>query len=300
VARVTSGKIVLSPEPMDLGRSVQQTLSTLADAGRLGDHHVESDMSAVWVHADRTRMAQIISNLVENAIKFTPRGGTIRVRVGQEEREALLRVEDTGVGISSELLPKVFDLFAQGAQSLDRRHGGLGIGLTLVRRLVEEHGGRVEADSEGPGRGSRFIVRLPRIDPPTAAAPDTHGGRLPHVERRRVLIIEDDADSRTMLRELLELGGHEVHEAGDGPSGLEALIRLRPDFALVDVGLPGLDGYELAQRARDQMDGGVTLIALTGYGQPEDRRRAAEAGFHRHLVKPVDPEQLLQLLGKVS
>jgi len=195
------------------------------------------------------------------------------------------------------MLPRVFDLFVQADRSLERSAGGLGIGLTLVRQLVQLHGGTVEAASAGPGRGSTFTVRLPILEAPAAsddaARPAVTGAP------RRVLVIEDHDDAREMLRNLLLLLGHEVHEACDGASGIEEARRLRPDAALIDIGLPGIDGYEVARRIRAEVPG-ARLVAVTGYGQPEDRERALDAGFDVHLVKPIDPEQLQRLLATRS
>ena len=243
--------------------------------------------------------------VLSNALKYTPPEGTIRVTVGPEGREAVLRVEDNGTGIPAHLLPHIFELFAQGERALDRSQGGLGIGLTLVERLATLHGGSVEASSAGLGHGSRFTVRLPalsrrpalpvddrRHQPPQAAAP---------AMARRILIVEDNRDARDMLHYVLARAGHEVHEAEDGVEGLAEALRLQPDVALVDVGLPRLDGYEVARRIRatpQRRD--MLLIALTGYGLAGDRDRALKAGFDLHLVKPVDPEKLLDVLRASS
>jgi CheY-like chemotaxis protein len=234
---------------------------------------------------------------VDNAVKYTPSRGRIRVSVRPVEGHAILRVEDDGIGMSPELLDRVFDLFVQGDRTLERASGGLGIGLMLVRRLVELHGGTVEAASEGPGQGSTFTVRLPsRLAP---VAPSRHEAALPESRvRRRLLVVEDDRDVRESLRTMLELTGHEVHAAEDGPSGLAAIRRLAPDIALVDIGLPGLDGYEVARRVRAEPGGAKpVLVALTGYGSAEDRERAHEAGFDLHLVKPITSDQLARILG---
>jgi CheY-like chemotaxis protein len=236
-------------------------------------------------------------NLLLNAIKYTPREGHIGVVVQAEGDQAVLRVEDSGAGISADLLPRIFDLFVQGQSEPHRAHGGLGIGLTLVRRLVDLHGGSVEAASAGPGRGSVFTVRLPGIAPHTTKAPSATSSTAAHV-RRRVLIIEDNDDARGSLRSLLELSGHEVHEAADGPGGVEMALHLQPEVAIVDIGLPGLDGYEVARRIRSSPVGRrIVLVALTGYGQPEYRRKAEEAGFDAHLVKPLDEHRLTELLA---
>jgi len=228
-------------------------------------------------------------------VKFTPAGGRVTVAVEARDGLAVLRVEDTGAGVSAELLPRVFDLFVQGQTALHRPAPGLGIGLTLVKRLVDLHGGRIEAASEGPGRGSVFTIRFPLRHAPrdaAAAAPVPGRGRV----RRRVLIVEDNDDARDMLRHLLEQTGHEVHEAADGLSGLERAFALRPDAAVIDIGLPELDGYEVARRLRAAGHADVLLVAVTGYGQSGDRQRSAEAGFDAHLTKPVDPLALEALL----
>jgi CheY-like chemotaxis protein len=209
-------------------------------------------------------------------------------------------VRDTGRGISPEILARVFDLFVQEPQPLDRTRGGLGLGLALVKRLVELHGGTVAATSEGPDRGSEFTVRLPALSHPAMDAEREGSPGEPAAARaRRVLIVEDGADARESLRLLLEQGGHLVETAGDGPSGLLALAAFRPEIALIDIGLPGLDGYTLAEAARRQPETrDIRLVALTGYGQSEDRRRALAAGFDLHVTKPVDPATLHDLLAR--
>jgi CheY-like chemotaxis protein len=265
-------------------------------SGRLDRHRVTIDLAPVWIDADETRIEQILSNLVANAVKYTAAGGDVTIRVKRDGELAMLQVADTGVGIPPNLLERVFDLFVQGEGGLDRRQGGLGIGLTLVKRLVELHGGRVEATSGGPGRGSTLTVSLPAIAAPIAA-PAIMPARRPASRPRRILVVEDNDDAREMLRTALTLGGHDVHEAADGRTGLEMAAALRPDVALIDVGLPGLDGYEVARRlAAIRGRESMRLIAITGYGQTEDRRRALDAGFDAHLTKPVAPEQLAELL----
>jgi CheY-like chemotaxis protein/anti-sigma regulatory factor (Ser/Thr protein kinase) len=291
---------VLVRRPLDLAEAVRQCVTMFGETDRTSRHRLTLETEPVWVDADQTRIEQITENLVTNALKYTPAGGAIHLRVHRDAGEAVLRVRDSGAGIPRELLPRVFDLFVQGARTLDRNEGGLGIGLTLVRQLVEMHGGTVEAASEGAGRGSTFTVRLPAIPgPPPApllAPPERPGAR-----GRRILIVEDAADAREMLRVALELSGHEVHEAEDGPGGIEAACRVRPDVALIDIGLPGVDGYEVARRIRAATGGErIRLIALTGYGQPEDRRRSLEAGFDAHLLKPVTPDHLEQLIDPPS
>jgi len=293
VARVTSGKIVLTRQPLDLAEAVQRGVATLAASGRSAHHRVTLDLEPVWANVDDTRLEQVVANLVGNALRFTPPDGTIAVTLRAAGGEAVLEVRDSGMGIAPEMLPRVFDMFVQGARGSDGGPGGLGLGLTLVQRIAELHDGTVEAASDGPGRGSVFTLRLPAMPAPPAPVPrrapasPTNGGT-----RRRVVIVEDNGDAREMLRFALELAGHEVHEAHDGPSGLATILRLRPDVAIVDVGLPELDGYEVARRVRAAAHSAIHLIALTGYGQPDDRRQALEAGFDAHLVKPVEPDAL--------
>jgi CheY-like chemotaxis protein len=237
---------------------------------------------------------------VGNALKYTPEGGSIRVRVAREGKQAVLGVSDSGVGIPAELLERVFDPFVQGARELDRSHGGLGIGLTLVRRLAELHGGSASVASGGSGKGAQFEVRFPVIEQPAAAQISAHP--LPAMAPRDILLVEDNGDAAQMLRGLLELAGHRVRVASDGVEGLSALRESPPDIAFIDVGLPRLNGYELVQQARAGFDGRrrPLLVALTGYGLADDRRRALQAGFDEHLVKPVDPAALERILERSS
>jgi CheY-like chemotaxis protein len=251
------------------------------------------------VRADPVRLEQVIGNLIVNAAKFTPDGGAIEVSARREAGEAVIEVKDNGVGINPEMLEPIFGLFTQEAVTLARTQGGLGIGLTLVRRLVELHGGRVRAYSDGPGSGSRFEVRLP-IDPGEAVAeppvPEARAGTA----SKRVLVVEDGADTRESLAMLMSSWKHEVVFAMTGPEGVDRARELRPDVALIDIGLPGFDGYEIARRIRSEGSAwarGVRLIALTGYGQAADRARALEAGFDVHLLKPVDPAKLRDLIA---
>ena len=295
IARVTSGKIVLSRRPLDLADAVRRCLATLRDTDRLSQHTCHESLEPVWVHADETRIEQIVTNLVGNAAKFTPSGGEIRVTVTSDSGDAVLNVDDTGVGIARELLPRVFDLFVQGERNVDRAPGGLGLGLTLVRRLTEMHGGRVAAASEGPGRGASFTIRLPHIPPPPLRADQSPAPAS--VEPRCILVVEDNADGREMLRTMLELRGHQVHEAAEGQSAIDRALELRPHAAIIDIGLPGIDGYAVAERIRaSESTRHMRLIALTGYGTEQDQRRAREAGFDAHLTKPVEPERLALLL----
>ncbi|HKZ04575.1 MAG TPA: response regulator [Methylomirabilota bacterium] len=295
VGRVTTGKISLTRTSVDLAETTQRCVAGLRPEGETPRHRVTVDAEPTWVTADQARVEQIIMNLLSNAVKYTPAGGDIAVTVKGDGKMARLSVRDTGVGMTPYMLERVFDLFFQGERTLDRAEGGLGIGLTLVRRLVELHGGRVSAESPGPGLGSTITVELPETVPPREAAPAAAAaGPTP----RRILIVEDSRDSRDMLRILLERAGHEVHEAADGPSGVEAILRVQPDIALVDVGLPGLDGYALARQVRARAGRRpMRLVALTGYGTPDDHRRSREAGFDAHLVKPVDPARLAAVIA---
>jgi signal transduction histidine kinase/ActR/RegA family two-component response regulator len=295
--RAMLGKIVLHRAPLDLAAATAGVLDTLEAAGRFASHDVRRELAKVWVDADFTRIEQVVSNLVGNALKYTPARGTITLRVAQDGNDALLTVADDGAGMPSDLVGRVFEPFVQGERDLDRAHGGLGIGLTLVRRLAELHGGSASAASAGPGRGSVFQVRLPSIPPPVVVAEKKAAQRSE--QPRDILIIEDNADAAATLRSLLELAGHRVRIARDGQEGLEALKASRPDVALIDLGLPRVDGYEVARRARQMTDGQPrpVLVAVTGYGLPEDRRRTLEAGFDAHLVKPVDLAALRTLLA---
>lgn len=303
VARISTGKIVLVRRPCDLAEVMRQALEGQAASGASTGHVVDSALEEVWVDGDETRLRQVCDNLLGNAFKYTPAGGRVRVVVCAEGESAVLSIADTGVGIEPRLLPRMFELFVQGERGIQRSQGGLGIGLTLVRRLAELHSGTVEAHSGGPGLGSKFTVRLPRISPPAATLPATtlsvaSGPAEAAGPRRRILLVEDNTDARETLRDLLELHGHEVHEAASGPDGIEQALRLRPDLSLIDIGLPELDGYEVARRIRANAGGcDLLLVALTGYGQPEDRRRAREAGFDEHLAKPIAPDRLAALIA---
>jgi CheY-like chemotaxis protein len=251
----------------------------------------------VYVEADPMRLEQIVVNVLNNAAKYTPPEGRISVTAYEDGGHAVLRVLDTGMGISAEMLPRIFEPFTQGDQSLAHTSGGLGVGLTLVRRLVELHGGRVWAESEGPGLGSTFTIRLPlSLTPvrPAAAAAASAPARWPAAA---VLLIEDNADARRTLRTLLEHEGHRVEEAADGASGLVRAEATRPDIVLIDIGLPGIDGYEVARRIRAQRGTAPILVAISGYGRADDRRRSFEAGFDAHLTKPVSADHLSDVLA---
>ena len=296
VARVTRGKIGLNLEPLDLAQVARRVVAVMAASGRLARHDLHVDGGAAWVQGDDTRLEQVITNLLDNAVKYTPPSGRIGVVVRATDSKAVLEVSDSGMGMPPELLPHVFDLFTQGERTLDRSQGGLGLGLALVRRLVGLHGGEVQAESGGPGRGSIFRVTLPLVPAPVARAAEATSAEA---ERRlRILIVDDNADGRETLAMMLGLHGHEVHEAVDGPTGVEEALAWKPDAAIVDIGLPGFDGYEVARRIRTAAkDMAIRLVALTGYGQEEDRRQALAAGFDVHIRKPVDPAELRALLA---
>ena len=295
VARATTGKIIIERRPVSVADCVTNSVSALSAAGQLANHHVSVRLAPLWVEGDAGRLEQVITNLLVNAVKYTPATGRIEVCLTREGNIVVLAVEDTGVGISSSLRPHVFDLFVQGERGLDRAQGGLGVGLTLVRRIVELHGGSVDVTSPGTGRGSTFRVRLPAATAPAVAtAPRSASSATSSA--RRVLLVEDNEDAREALRLALSLDGHDVLEAADGQHGIDLALAERPHLALIDVGLPGIDGYEVARRLRAVPADRPYLIALTGYGQPDDRARATAAGFDAFMVKPVDPEALRSVL----
>jgi signal transduction histidine kinase/ActR/RegA family two-component response regulator len=295
VERVVSGKIRLDRQPLDLADAVRNAVGA-ATGDAASDRCVEIRTEPVWVEGDPLRLEQVVTNVVNNALKYTPAGGRIAVTLRAEGGDALLRVEDTGVGISPTLLPSIFDLYVQADRTVARARGGLGIGLTLVRRLVELHGGTVEAFSDGEGRGSTFTIRLKQV-PSVSRSAAIAVPRERRATPRRVLLIEDSADARQMLRLMLELAGHVVYDAADGVRGLALLNVVRPDVAVIDIGLPAMDGYQVARRIREDAQGrGMLLLALSGYDAACDSNCSREAGFDYHLVKPVDPEYLERLI----
>ncbi|QJE02725.1 response regulator [Massilia forsythiae] len=299
LSRAMSGKILLSRKQLDMAALVGSCLDTFRATGRTGRYDLHATLDAAWVDGDATRLEQIASNLIDNALKYTPAGGSIDIAVGCDGADVVLTVRDSGVGIAADLLPQVFDVFVQGSISIDRSQGGLGIGLSLVRRLVELHGGSVSARSPGPNGGSTFEIRLPRAQAAVQAAapaPAQPAGGKP-----TVLLIEDNEDGREMMAIMLSSYGYTVLQSADGLQGVELAQASLPDVALVDIGLPGIDGYEVARRLRrEAATRGIRLIALTGYGLAEDQRRVLEAGFDRHLVKPVDLAALLAQLGDTA
>ena len=301
VSRVTRGAITLQKQVVDLGACVRQVAETFAAAAAQKDVQLLVDVSSdALVDADPVRIEQMVGNLVSNAIKFTPERGSVFLVASVENAQAVLRVRDTGVGIPRDQLPFVFDLFAQTHRALDRSQGGLGIGLTVVKLLAGLHGGTIALHSEGEGKGTEAVLRLPRAAMAATSVPVTQPSVSVTRNRQRVLIIEDNQDAADMLATYLRFAGHEVRIAHDGPSGLRIAFEMIPTVILCDIGLPGMDGYQVAQcvRAAPALKQCV-LIAVTGYGEVTSRERAREAGFTHHLTKPTDPSLLAELIGSV-
>jgi CheY-like chemotaxis protein len=297
LSRAMSGKILLSKKRIDIGPLVSNCLDTFRATGRTASYRINSKFGPGWVDGDPTRLEQIATNLIDNALKYTPGGGSIDITIDTIGEDVVLSVRDSGVGIPPDLLPHVFDVFVQGSISIDRSQGGLGIGLSLVRRLVELHGGSVNATSTGSGAGSTFEIRLPRTEPDNAA--DAPARTVTAGDKPTVLLIEDNDDGREMMATMLDSYGYAVTQARDGLEGVRLAASEQPDVALVDIGLPGIDGYEVARRLRkDPATSEIRLIALTGYGLAEDQRRVLEAGFDLHMVKPVDLATLLARLAE--
>jgi signal transduction histidine kinase/CBS domain-containing protein len=301
VTRITRGRIELRRERMDLARLVREVVEDhrgLFEGNRL-EFGAEVPAESIWVRGDRTRLAQVIGNLLQNAAKYTDPGGrvTVRLTVDRTSQQAVLTVEDNGIGIDAELLPRVFDMFTQADRTLDRSRGGLGLGLALVKGLVDLHGGQVGAASEGPGKGTQFTFRLP-MDSNEEAPVSPAAGRPAEAGSHRVLVIEDSRDGAESLRLLLTFHGHEVRVVYTGEAGVQAAREFRPAVVLCDLGLPGgLTGYDVARALRrDPETAAVRLIAVSGYGQPEDQARARAAGFDLHLTKPADPARLQEIL----
>ncbi len=300
VSRITRGTMQLRRERLDLARLVRTAAEdhrrVLEGAGLTLTLDIPD--TPVWMEGDATRLTQVLNNLLDNSAKFTDRGGRVSVRVAKDSAagRAVVTVRDTGIGIAADMLPRLFDVFTQADRSLDRERGGLGLGLALVKGLVELHDGTVEAASAGPGQGAEVTIRLPLQEEPAAlTAQPTQAA--PAAVRLRILVVEDNRDAAASLRMLLELLGHEVQAVHSGPEGVQAAGSWRPDVILCDIGLPGLDGYGVAREVRkNPATSQARLIAVSGYGRDEDRRRSAQAGFSHHLTKPVDPQVLLDLL----
>jgi PAS domain S-box-containing protein len=300
VSRVITGRIQLQFEHLDLRGIVEHAVASVRPLIERRNHDLSVSLPAepVWVKGDPTRLQQVVVNLLNNAAKYTDEGGHIWLTVKQAEGEVevVLRVRDTGVGIAPELLPSIFDLFTQAPRTLDRSQGGLGIGLSLVQKLVELHGGKVAAHSAGLGQGSEFVVRLPAVS--AAGAPIAPIGTARRSgQTSRVLVVDDNVDAADMLVMMLQMFGHDAKAVYSGQAALAAAVEYEPDFVLLDIGLPDINGYEVAQQLRQlQQIKNVRLIAITGYGQDADRQRSKEAGIDLHLVKPVDPKKLQDVL----
>jgi two-component system CheB/CheR fusion protein len=300
VSRITRGKLQLRDEPLDLRHTVEAAIE--ATAPLLADRNMTLDRALpdepILVRGDEARLQQVTANLLSNAANYSPVGNRIELRLVSQGGHALLRVVDRGFGIEADMLGKIFELFVQAEQRLDRPRGGLGVGLSLARSIVEMHGGTIEARSDGLGLGSEFIVRLPLVTAELRCAPHKLPARGP---RRRIVLVEDQVDSREMLRMLLESLDHVVLDAADGASAVALIERERPDVALIDIGLPTMTGYEVAQKIRARKDlSSVTLVALTGYGAPGDIKAAREAGFDAHLIKPAEMSRIQELLATVK
>lgn len=301
LGRITRNKLELRMEKIDLVAAVQSVADTCCDLIDENGQELKTDLPShpIYIEADPVRITQIITNLLNNASKFTERGGKINVTVDADSERARIRVKDTGIGIPEGMLAKVFEMFTQVDQSLEKKHAGLGIGLSLTKRLVELHGGSISVESEGPAKGSEFVVELPVV-----AADNVPGGESKPVEikpesaKRRILVVDDNADSAQSLAILLKIHGNETEVASDGADAIAKAAESRPDVIILDIGMPGLNGYETCKLIRSEPWGkDVLMIAMTGWGQDEDRRRSTEAGFNFHLVKPVDHTKLLALLA---
>jgi PAS domain S-box-containing protein len=303
VSRISRGQIELRKAPVELSELITRTLEGVRPLFAEKRHRLEVELSRepLRLEADSTRLEQMLANLLTNAAKYTPPEGRVRLTLGREGGEAVLRVRDDGIGIRPEMLPRIFDMFQQADRIPGRVAEGLGLGLTLVHRLVELHGGGVTAHSAGPGQGSEFVVRLPLAPAaPATESASSSGAPVRAGPSRRVLVVDDNIDAAESMALLLRLSGHEVRVVYDGPSALAEARAHRPEVVLLDIGLPrGMDGYEVARRLRRECGlADVLLVAVTGYGQEEDRRRALEAGFDEHLTKPVDLDRLRQLVAR--
>jgi PAS domain S-box-containing protein len=299
VGRISEGKMELRPESFDLRELVRRSVDAIGAVAAERRQTVVVDVppEEVSIVADPTRIEQVVTNLLSNSIKYTDPGGRIRVRAAREGDEAIVEVTDNGIGIAPSMLPKIFDLFVQAERRVDRSVGGVGIGLTLVRKIVELHGGRVVASSPGPGQGSRFLVSLPLRWAPAIAPAPTPPLVAEHRRPLRVLVVDDNIDAADGLSMMIRLLGHDARAVFDGTSAIQIAPAFRPDVVLLDIGMPGLDGHAVARRLREnEATRGAYLVALSGWGQTEDRNRSREAGFDEHLVKPADPRQLERLL----
>jgi PAS domain S-box-containing protein len=304
VSRISRGKVELRKERVELVSVVNHAVEAACSAVQCMEHDltVTVPRQPIYLNADPTRLAQVVGNLLNNACKFTDKGRRISLTVEREGEQAVIRVRDTGIGIATDQLPRIFDLFMQVDTSLERSTSGLGIGLTLVKNLVEKHDGTVEVRSGGIGQGSEFVVRLPiMVETAKLAPPELTVREATPTKARRILVVDDNRDSATSLAMLLKLTGHETHTAYDGLEAVEKAATFKPDVVLLDIGLPKLNGYEACRRIREQPCGkNMVLVALTGWGQEEDRQRSRDAGFNGHLMKPVDLDVLTKLLAEAG
>lgn len=305
LSRITRNKVEIRRERVEVQAIVESAVETSRPLIDACGHELDVSLPehAVWLNADLARMAQVVANLLNNAAKYTPAGGHIGLAAEVDGEEAVLRVRDDGIGIPAEALPHIFEMFAQADTSVARSHGGLGIGLTLVKSLVEMHQGTVEVRSAGLGQGSEFVVRVPRVAEKSPEAAEQAGETETSQEppSLRILVVDDNRDSAESLGTLLDVMGNQVRTANDGPASLEEARSFRPHVILLDIGMPGMSGYEVAQRIREHPElRKATLVAVTGWGQDEDRRRSREAGFDHHLTKPVELAALERLLASRS
>jgi signal transduction histidine kinase len=301
VARLERGKVVLQKGPVDINGVVAAAVASAVPMAQGRGHGIAMQLSEtpLVANADEVRIEQIVTNLLTNAVKFSSRPDRILVQTRAEEGFAVIGVEDRGIGFDPGAAESLFDPFLQANPTLERSTGGLGLGLTIVRRLAQLHGGLVRASSEGPGKGARFEVRIPLARTAAGTKAEPADAPVKRGQRQRVVVVEDNSDIRETFRMLLTMWGHEVFLAEDGPSGVDCVLRTRPDVALIDVGLPRMNGYDVARTLRKTMPGaGLRLVAVTGYGQPSDRELAFQAGFDQHLLKPVAPEALEALLSR--
>src|SRR6266550_263950 len=303
VGRITSGKISLYKEPVEINAAVLRAVESVQPLADVRKHTLDVRLARdpLLVDGDLARLSQVVLNLLNNAIKYTPDGGRIEVQVAREADLAVVRVKDTGIGMSADLISRVFDLFVQGERALDRAEGGLGIGLTLVKRLVALHGGDVLALSEGRGRGSEFVVRLPALAQKPAKGRARHDARTPEArEPKRVLVVDDNRDSADTITALLLAWGHEARTLYDAESVISVVEEFQPDVVVLDIGLPKVNGYDVARQLRQSGNRRhIVLVAFTGYGQDDDRRQVREAGFDHHLLKPLEPEALAKIIDAV-
>lgn len=301
LSRVAAGKIVLKAQRVELRDVLRQTAAVCEpSAKRQGVAlNVKLPEKPLLVNADPVRLDQIVGNILTNAIKYTPEGGHVTLILERVGEEAQVRVTDDGVGIAPERIGGIFELFAQAENAIGRAQGGMGIGLALVRNLVHLHQGSVEAKSDGVGKGSEFVVRLPLIEDGAADVPAKPAEQNPmRPAARKIAIVEDNQDVRDLLRLKLTHLGHDVSTARDGEEGLQLVIKERPDFALVDIGLPGIDGFEVAREVRQRIGNDVVLVAVSGFGQPEDKRRAFDSGFDEHITKPAEVSDIENVLRR--